>query len=167
MVSPVDLTSLGSVSIDWRAAAFDVAALACTIVFGLAPALRGARASLAAAGRGRVTADTPAGRRTRDVLVMLQSAVAVLLVIGALLIVGSVGALMRVDAGFDPSGVIAARFWMPQPNEPATGPYFRHEQRLPFYRRRARARARAARRGLGGHEHACCRSSIGARCSAC
>jgi predicted permease len=135
-VSPVDLTSLGSVSIDWRAAAFaTLVALACTIIFGLAPALRGARVSLAAAGRGRVTGDTPAGRRTRDVLVMLQSAVAVLLVIGALLIVGSVGALMRVDAGFDPGGVIAARFWMPQPNDPATGPYFRHEQRLPFYRR--------------------------------
>ena len=135
-ISPVNLTGLGEVSIDWRAAAFAVAAsVACTIVFGLAPALRGARASLAAAGRGRVTSDTPAGRRTRDLLVVLQSAVAVLLVVGALLIVGSVGALMRVDAGFDPTGVIAARLWMPQPNEPTTGPYFRHEQRLPFYRR--------------------------------
>ena len=136
VVSPVDLTSLGTVSIDWRAAAFAVAAaLVCTIVFGLAPALRGARVSLAAAGRGRVTADTPIARRTRDLLVMMQSAIAVLLVIGALLIVGSVGALMSVDAGFDANGVVAARFWMPQPNDPATGPYFRHEQRLPFYRR--------------------------------
>jgi predicted permease len=66
---------------------------------------------------------------------MLQSAVAVLLLVGALLIVGSVGALMNVDAGFDSSGLIASRFWMPQPNDPATGPYFKHEQRLPFYRR--------------------------------
>ena len=74
------------------------------VIFGLAPALRGSRVSLAAAGRGRITGDTPAGRRTRDLLVMLQSAVAVLLVVGALLIVGSVGALMRVDAGFDRTG---------------------------------------------------------------
>ena len=101
-ISPIDfVTGLGDISIDWRAAAFAVAAsVACTIVFGLAPALRGARVSLAAAGRGRVTSDTPAGRRTCDLLVVLQSAVAVLLVVGALLIVGSVGALMRVDAGF-------------------------------------------------------------------
>jgi len=136
VLSPIDLTKLGTIAIDWRAAAFaGTAAIACTMIFGLAPALRGARVSLAASGRGRITADTPTGRRTRDALVMLQSAVAVLLLVGALLIVGSVGALMNVDAGFDSSGLIASRFWMPQPNDPATGPYFKHEQRLPFYRR--------------------------------
>ena len=130
------MTGLGDISIDWRAAAFAVAAsVACTIVFGLAPALRGARVSLAAAGRGRVTSDTPAGRRTRDLLVVLQSAVAVLLVVGALLIVGSVGALMRVDAGFDPHRRDRGALLDATAERSHHGPYFRHEQRLPFYRR--------------------------------
>src|SRR5262249_35807066 len=42
--------------------------------------------------------------------------------------------LQSVDPGFNPSNLLTARFWMPQPNDPPTGPYFRHTQRLPFYR---------------------------------
>jgi putative ABC transport system permease protein len=31
--------------------------------------------------------------------------------------------------------VLTARLWLPQPNEPSTGPYFTHEARVTFYRR--------------------------------
>ena len=135
-LSPVDLRALGAGAIDERAALFAVGITgACAALFGLAPAWRSARVSLVSSTSGRVAGDTPAARRTRDVLVVGQSAVALMLLVGALLMLRSVGALLDVPAGFDPTAVTTARFWMPQPNDPASGPYFRHEQRLPFYRR--------------------------------
>lgn len=134
-LSPVDLRALGAGEIDSRAALFAAAvAVTCTVLFGLAPAWRSSRVSLATSTNGRVTGDTPAARRSRDLLVVGQSAVALMLLVGALLVLRSVGALLDVSAGFDPTGVTLARFWMPQPNDPASGPYFRHEQRLPFFR---------------------------------
>ena len=135
-ISPVDLRALGAGAIDGRAALFAVGiTVACAALFGLAPAWRSARVSLVSSTGGRVAGDTPAARRTRDALVVGQSAVALTLLVGALLVLRSVGALLDVPAGFDATGVTTARFWMPQPNDPASGPYFRHEQRLPFYRR--------------------------------
>jgi predicted permease len=135
-MSPVDLSAFGHLSIDRRGLAFALGlSLGCSVLFGLAPAWRSAQVSLAGASRGRVTSETPASRRTRDLLVVGQSAVALMLLIGALLVLRSVATLLDVSPGFDPSRVITVRFWMPQPNDPATGPYFRHEQRLPFYRR--------------------------------
>ncbi len=135
-ISPVDLRALGAGAIDERAALFAVGiTVACAVLFGLAPAWRSARVSLVSSTSGRVAGDTPAARRTRDVLVVGQSAVALMLLVGALLVLRSVGALLDVPAGFDPTAVTTSRFWMPQPNDPASGPYFRHEQRLPFYRR--------------------------------
>ncbi len=135
-MSPVDLSTFGRLAIDQRGLAFAVGlSLGCSLLFGLAPAWRSAQVSLAGASRGRVTSDTPASRRTRDLLVVGQSAVALMLLIGALLVLRSVATLLDVSPGFDPARVVTVRFWMPQPNEPTTGPYFRHEQRLPFYRR--------------------------------
>ncbi len=135
-LSPVDLTAFGRLAVDQRGLAFAVGlSLGCSLLFGLAPAWRSGHVSLAGASRGRVTSDTPASRRTRDLLVVGQSAVALMLLIGALLVLRSVATLLDVSPGFDPARVVAVRFWMPQPNDPATGPYFRHDQRLPFYRR--------------------------------
>ena len=39
------------------------------------------------------------------------------------------------DLGFNPASVLTARLWLPQPNDPATGPYFTHDARVAFYRR--------------------------------
>lgn len=134
-ISPVDLHALGAGQIDGRAALFAAGITAvCAALFGLAPAWRSSRVSLVPAANGRVMGDTPAARRTRDLLVVGQSAVALMLLVGALLVLRSVGALLTVPAGFEPAGVTTARFWMPQPNDPASGPYFRHDQRLSFYR---------------------------------
>jgi predicted permease len=35
-----------------------------------------------------------------------------------------------VDLGFEPRHVLTARLWLPQPNEPSTGPYFTHRARV-------------------------------------
>jgi predicted permease len=48
---------------------------------------------------------------------------------------------MSVDAGIDGRGVLTARLWLPQPNDPSQGKYFTHQARLPLFEevlRRAR-----------------------------
>jgi putative ABC transport system permease protein len=90
-------------------------ALAVSIVVGLAAALvpmgRGRDASLSDALRDGAT-NLTGGRqaiRVRDVLVMVQVAVAFVLLIGAGLMVRSLVKLQSVDGGFQTSGVLTAR----------------------------------------------------------
>jgi len=96
---------------DWRVLAFTsgVAILTC-ILFGLTPALRAAQtnpgAAMKASGRG-LTADRQRFG-LRRVLVISQVALCMVLLIGALLFVGSLRNLMTVDAGFRQAGLLIA-----------------------------------------------------------
>ena len=92
-------------------ARLDLAALLFTVgisvlaacVFGLLPALRfsGARiGSLAHAGRGVI-----AGNITRDALVVVQTASALVLLVGAALLMRSFWQLKNVDAGYDTDNI--------------------------------------------------------------
>ena len=63
------------------------------------------------------------------------------LLTGAVLLVRSFWQLMDVNPGVDGRGVLTARLWLPQPNDPSAGRYFTHQARLPFFEevlRRAR-----------------------------
>jgi predicted permease len=91
-----------------------VLALVCSLVFGLAPALRVARTSvsqtLREGGRGS------AGSRhdwLRSALISAEVALSVLLLIGAGLLIRSALALQEVRPGFNPQGVISARLSLP------------------------------------------------------
>ena len=112
-------------------------AVAAGVVFGLAPALQLSAPDLSASlGESARGASGSARRmRMRSSLVVAEFAVALVLLIGATLLIRSLGRLSRVDPGFDPSGVLTARLWLPQPNEPSTGAYFKHEARSAAYRR--------------------------------
>ena len=88
--------------------------------------MREATRSASAAGRAT---------RLRSVLVVGEFALALVLLVGAALLVQSFWRLQRVDLGFNPSSVLTARLWLPQPNVPETGPYFTHDARVSFYRR--------------------------------
>jgi putative ABC transport system permease protein len=78
-------------------------------LFGLAPALHGARrAPFDALREGGRASPSPAARRARDVLVIAEVALAVPLLTGAALLVTSLTRLQRVDAGFDPGSTVAA-----------------------------------------------------------
>jgi predicted permease len=96
---------------DWRVLAFTagVAVLTC-ILFGLTPALRATQtnpgAAMKASGRG-LTADRQRFG-LRRVLVVSQVALCMVLLIGALLFVGSLRNLMTVDAGFRQDGLLIA-----------------------------------------------------------
>lgn len=67
----------------------------------LAGRLRGVSGSRAAAGLARGTG------RVHSVLVGAEAAVAVVLVVGALLLIRSVSTLLRLDPGFDPTGAVS------------------------------------------------------------
>jgi len=43
--------------------------------------------------------------------------------------------VQRVELGFDPKSILTVRLWLPQPNDPKSGPYFTHDARVTFYRR--------------------------------
>jgi putative ABC transport system permease protein len=98
------------IGIDGRVLAFTLLLTVLTAaLFGLAPALHGARrAPFDALREGGRASPSPAARRARDVLVIAEVALAVPLLTGAALLVTSLTRLQRVDAGFDPGSTVAA-----------------------------------------------------------
>ena len=100
---PRDVGLLDRIPIDARAAAIacGVTVLAALIA-GLTPALQLSRPAAATALRERRPAS---GRRTRSVLVVVEVAAALLLAVGAGLLVRSFMAIQRVDPGFDRDNV--------------------------------------------------------------
>jgi len=101
-----------SVGFDWVVFAFALgAASAAAVLFGLAPALHATGARMAralrAAGRGADTA--PGGRRLRHALVVVETALAVVLLVGAGLLGRTFWHLARIDPGFDASAVLTVR----------------------------------------------------------
>jgi predicted permease len=85
--------------------------LASGVLFGTLPALRavaGAARGELRAGMRSPTADTGAGR-LRGGLVVAQISIAVVLLIGATLLVRSARTLSEADVGFEPEGLIVLR----------------------------------------------------------
>src|SRR6185295_4044895 len=87
-------------SLGWPALAASalVAAIATTLA-GVAPALFAARSNFAPAFRTTTTTGSAGGRRTRNALVVVQIAVAVVLLVGAGLLARTVTHLLETDMG--------------------------------------------------------------------
>jgi len=106
---PSGLARLADVSIDLRVLTFTLAvALITGLLFGLAPALQ---LSLSGASRrhqdsGRGASAGPSGIALRRVLVATQVAIALVLLIGAGLLLRSFQRLRSVELGFRPGGVL-------------------------------------------------------------
>ena len=103
---PDSVPRSAEVTLDWQVLIFTLGvAVATGIVFGLAPLLhlrdQGVDSGLNEGGT-RTTAGS-ARARTRNALVMSEVALAVVLVVGAGLLLRSFWELMRVDGGFDRS----------------------------------------------------------------
>ena len=90
------------------------------LIFGLAPALRASRADLQIVLRegGRSAGGGVARDRLRTVLVAAEVALAVMLVIGAGLLLRAAWQLQRVPLGFDGQGVLTARVTLPETSYP-------------------------------------------------
>ena len=115
------IPELAQVDIDWRVAVFcAVLSLITGVVFGLVPAieLAGVHPS-AAVGEGVRGASTAGGsRRGRRILVIAETAVAVMLLVCAGLLVNSFVRLRHVNPGFDPRNTLAAELALPSARYP-------------------------------------------------
>lgn len=107
---PGVLPRVGAIGIDGRALAFTVLlAFATGIAFSLVPALRAASPDVERTLRDDSAASVGARRRSHGVLVATEMALALVLLVGAGLLVRSFMRLSEVRPGFDPENVLAAR----------------------------------------------------------
>jgi putative ABC transport system permease protein len=130
--NPANLPRVGAVDLDLAVLVFTAAvALLTSTIFSVAPALRALRVDLADSLKdGAQSASSGAGRqRFRRALVITEMALAVVLLVGAGLMLRSLWALQRVPLGLDPSGVLTMRIALP-----AAG-YATPEQVVAFYQR--------------------------------
>ena len=130
-LAPEGIPRLDGVAIDVRVLTFTlVIAVGTGLLFGLAPALRISHANLQGSlkeGGGRSAASWQRSRFRRG-LVVGEVALAMILLIGAGLLMRSFAELQRVDPGFQPSGVLTFRVALPSASYP-------NEQVLPFHDR--------------------------------
>ncbi len=107
------------VGIDWRVLAFTVVVSVGTgILFGLVPALRGARTALSATLKeGGRTGGAFRQNKARSVLVVVEVALALILLVAAALLIRTSLALSAVNPGFDSENVLTMRMSL-------TGPRF-------------------------------------------
>jgi putative ABC transport system permease protein len=111
-VATDSLPRLNAIALDGRALFFALAvSLASGMLFGIAPALRSSGPALNAAltEGGRGGAGGRAGRRMRAALASVEVALAVVVLIGAGLLIRSFVRMRQTDPGFDPHGVLTFR----------------------------------------------------------
>jgi putative ABC transport system permease protein len=127
--NPGKIPRLESAQIDWRVLLFTLAiSLATGIVFGLAPALYAARARLSDALSARGTTDSPTRGTVRGLLIVAEVALALLLSIGATLMIQSFARLASVNPGFDSSNLLTADLALIGPK------YTAENRRLAFFK---------------------------------
>jgi putative ABC transport system permease protein len=90
-------------------------AASSSMLFGLIPAMRAARAQAHDVLRsGRSGAMGVAHDRARQMLIIAEVALTLVLLVGSGLLIRTALALRHVDLGFDPSGVLSARVSLPR-----------------------------------------------------
>jgi putative ABC transport system permease protein len=119
--NPANIPRVADVALDVPVLLFTVViAVVTSMLFGLVPALRALSPDLTdslkdgaqnVSGGGR-------GQRFRNGLVVVEMALAVVLLIGAGLMIRSLWALQRVPLGLDPSGVLTMRVALPESSYP-------------------------------------------------
>jgi predicted permease len=115
-MAPARLPRLHEVSIDPAVLLFTfIAALLSGLVFGIIPVLKYARPRFAIAlrGGGRTSSHTRERHRARGALVVVQVALAVILLVGAGLMIRTFQTLRHVDPGFDPNDALTMRVSIP------------------------------------------------------
>jgi predicted permease len=129
-IDPTSLPPLAPVRLDWTVVAFTLLlGVVTTIVFGLAPALRTLRVNLVESLREGGQSTVGGHRqRLRSMLVVAEVTLAVVLVIGAGLMVRSLEALGNIDLGFKPDHMLTMRVSVPP------GRYDTPEKVVDFFR---------------------------------
>jgi predicted permease len=134
---PSNVPRLSEVRIDWVVLAFALLISILTgLVFGLAPALHSAKGALTSAIRegGRGSGYSTKTGRVRDILIVSEVAFALILMVGAGLLLRTLRDLLQQNPGFNPTQVVTANIQLPNPNDPNTDPYHDISHRAIFAR---------------------------------
>ena len=112
-INPGDIPRIGEngtgVALDWRVLLFTlVAAVLTGVLFGLVPAFSASRSDLSITLResGSRTGSGLRHNKARSILVITEMALALILLVGAVLLIRTFGALRGVNPGFDPKNVL-------------------------------------------------------------
>ena len=112
-INPGDIPRIGeqgaAVTLDWRVLAFTLVASVLTgILFGLVPAFNASRSDLSITLResGARTGSGLRHNKARSILVITEMALALVLLVGAALLIRTFGALRGVNPGFDARNVL-------------------------------------------------------------
>jgi putative ABC transport system permease protein len=137
-MGPYSLPNAASIGVDMRVLLFTVAlTLGTGFIFGLAPIARVVRANLAITlregGRGTLGSGS---HKLRNVLVVCEVALALMLLVGAGLMIRSFQQLLQVNPGFQPDHVLAVELSLPQNRYP-------HDMKIGAFYREALDRVRA------------------------
>jgi len=112
-LAPDEIAST-SAGLDYRVMAFAlVVAAGSAVLFGLMPAWRSARAGSATVLRSGGRGQTRAGRRGWQAMVVVEVGAAVVLLVGAGLLLRSFEHITRVDLGFQPEQVLTVDMSLP------------------------------------------------------
>ena len=128
-LSPVELPREENVGLDARVLGINlVVSLLTGLLFGLIPAMRASRPLFESLRSGRSgESGGRSGRILRSGLVVAEIALALVLLIGAGLLIRSFSKITDVDPGFDPRNVLVFRLSLPStkyPEEPQIAAFF-------------------------------------------
>ena len=116
LAAPADFPRIGQVSLDLRVLAFTAAVVVVTAaLFALVPALQASRVTLVEASResGRSSTGSRERRRMRSALVCGQVALAMVLLVGAGLLIHSFVRVIENELGADPTNLLTFDFRLP------------------------------------------------------
>jgi putative ABC transport system permease protein len=121
-LAPPNVARLGEVRIDgWTLGVALLVALAVGVVFGMLPILQTRRVDLQSSLKGETGRRSTAGRGrawVRSALVAVEVGVAVVLLVGAGLLIKSFWRLLQVDPGFQAEYVLKAEYQLPESRYP-------------------------------------------------
>ena len=132
-LAPDTIPRLDQVRIDATVLLFAAGtAVLSALVFGLVPAIRYTRPDILASLRhgGRSATDHPGRHRGRNVLVVAQTAMALILLVGSGLLARSFSRLMGADQNFTPDNVLTFRVALPQTAYPKSAEVVRFTQQI-------------------------------------
>ena len=135
---PASVPRLAEVGVDRTVLLFALLISIFTgIIFGLAPAFQAMKADMTAAIREGAQGSGYSAKtfRLRSLLIVSELALAVVLMVGAGLLLRTFWGLIQENPGFNPSSVVTASFYLPNPNDPKTDVlYGDFSKRTSFFR---------------------------------
>jgi predicted permease len=134
---PDSLPTVNDIGVSWNVLGFAIAvSVVAGIIFGLAPAWLTSRTDLIETLKqdGRGSKGSRGRTRARQILVISELALSLVLMVAAGLLLRSFWDLYKVQPGFNPDRVMAIQIWLPGPNDPSADKYQTAGQEAPLVR---------------------------------